>query len=398
MAELRIERGTEPGRVYPLADDAEAFLGRAKTCAIPIEENDISRQHARIFPRDGSFWVEDLGSRNGTAVNGRRLERAMVLAPGDHIRIGRTWLSFSPDQARDPLKLLQSDYLVQQRCPASYLLYQATQRQLARTVALAVFPSAGRDPDTRARFLAMLDARARLDHRHLQTLLDYGFKEEVGYFAAEWIDGPTLARSLANTRPLAPRAALHIVSALASALAQIHRSGGVHGGVSPETIRLDDDRAVLVEIALDELTGESRPAHAAPEGSPSPAADVYALAVVGLEALTGTNPFAGASEEESASRHAGLDRASLAPSLRVAGAAAQALLQALSIEPQARPAAADLSHALRDAADALPPEPTVTPTTSHLAAAVLGDPVLCWILFPALAVLALLLLAVCALA
>ena len=65
-------------------------------------ENDVSLEgdefasarHARLEPRRDGVWIEDVGSTNGTYVNGTRLERPRKLAPGDVIRIGETDLRF----------------------------------------------------------------------------------------------------------------------------------------------------------------------------------------------------------------------------------------------------------------------------------------------------------------
>ena len=50
----------------------------------------MSQQHARIFGKNGSWYVEDLGSTNGTFVNEQRLAAPAMLAPGDRIRVGTT--------------------------------------------------------------------------------------------------------------------------------------------------------------------------------------------------------------------------------------------------------------------------------------------------------------------
>ncbi len=79
------------GRVYPLTD--ELTLGRAAGCQVPIDDSYASQVHARVFQRDGTWYVEDLGSTNGTLVNGRRVTR-QALADGDVIRIGHSVLVY----------------------------------------------------------------------------------------------------------------------------------------------------------------------------------------------------------------------------------------------------------------------------------------------------------------
>ncbi len=79
-------RPSDVGEVYPL--DKAVTVGRATDVEIHVEDNGVSRAHARVVRgADGRFCVEDLDSRNGTYVNGVRMSRA-TLADGDRIQIG----------------------------------------------------------------------------------------------------------------------------------------------------------------------------------------------------------------------------------------------------------------------------------------------------------------------
>ncbi len=66
------------------------MVGRAIECDLRLEDTYVSQQHARIFGKNGSWYVEDLGSTNGTFVNEQRLAAPAMLAPGDRIRVGTT--------------------------------------------------------------------------------------------------------------------------------------------------------------------------------------------------------------------------------------------------------------------------------------------------------------------
>jgi hypothetical protein len=76
-------------RRFPL-DDASMTIGRDPDCAIWIDVPGVSRRHAAITrdPRTGSFSIDDLGSTNGTFVNGRRLRGPVTVADGHSIQIG----------------------------------------------------------------------------------------------------------------------------------------------------------------------------------------------------------------------------------------------------------------------------------------------------------------------
>jgi pSer/pThr/pTyr-binding forkhead associated (FHA) protein len=64
------------------------MLGRNTRCDERIDNLTISRQHCRFTLRDGRVWVEDLGSRNGTGLNGERLNGAQPLTDGDVFQVG----------------------------------------------------------------------------------------------------------------------------------------------------------------------------------------------------------------------------------------------------------------------------------------------------------------------
>jgi DNA-binding winged helix-turn-helix (wHTH) protein len=74
--------------------DGENVLGREPTVAVWIDLNSVSRRHAKIVVSDGAATIEDLGSRNGTWVNGKRLDGPTRLANGDKIKIGSASLVF----------------------------------------------------------------------------------------------------------------------------------------------------------------------------------------------------------------------------------------------------------------------------------------------------------------
>ncbi len=66
----------------------EATIGRGKGCNIVIPEDFISAKHVHIWYEDGEWYLEDLGSRNGTAVNGQRIKDIVILDPEDEISLG----------------------------------------------------------------------------------------------------------------------------------------------------------------------------------------------------------------------------------------------------------------------------------------------------------------------
>ena len=72
------------GKAFEHTADADALvIGRSSTCDLPIPDRFLSRRHARLHREDDAWLIEDLGSRNGTFVNGRRIDQQQAIRPGD---------------------------------------------------------------------------------------------------------------------------------------------------------------------------------------------------------------------------------------------------------------------------------------------------------------------------
>jgi FHA domain-containing protein len=80
--------GYEPGTTFDISDGAT--LGRSDGADIRIDDPFASSAHARIFPRGDFMYIEDMGSTNGTYLNGRQLRTAERLKTADVVRIGDT--------------------------------------------------------------------------------------------------------------------------------------------------------------------------------------------------------------------------------------------------------------------------------------------------------------------
>src|SRR5436309_10384687 len=73
---------------------AGVTLGRSRQSDVVLNDPNVSRQHAEVRPRGGSWVLTDLGSTNGSRINGRRVEGSEVIRAGDEIELGATSLRF----------------------------------------------------------------------------------------------------------------------------------------------------------------------------------------------------------------------------------------------------------------------------------------------------------------
>ncbi len=84
--------GTRPGGAFPLGPEGTSWVaGRSGDADLVLADDTVSRKHARIYSARGTLWLRDLGSRNGTLVNGHSVSHHR-LRPGDRITIGASLL------------------------------------------------------------------------------------------------------------------------------------------------------------------------------------------------------------------------------------------------------------------------------------------------------------------
>ena len=82
----------DKGKPRPVKVAASMVMGRAPECELLLDDTYVSQQHARLFGKNGSWYVEDLGSTNGTFVNEAPVTTSRQLLPGDLVKVGETEL------------------------------------------------------------------------------------------------------------------------------------------------------------------------------------------------------------------------------------------------------------------------------------------------------------------
>lgn len=92
MLTLIVLQGPDKGRRFELPDQP-TLIGRDSR-QLPLTDNTVSRRHCELLPVDGTWVLKDLGSSNGSYLNGARVENSTILKLGDQIRIGRTVMVF----------------------------------------------------------------------------------------------------------------------------------------------------------------------------------------------------------------------------------------------------------------------------------------------------------------
>ena len=87
MASLVVMGPPAAGTRFPLTSQKVVMIGRSGFCDIVLNKRSVSREHARIFERNGQYFITDLGSNNGTFVNGQAIHEPITLQDGDRINL-----------------------------------------------------------------------------------------------------------------------------------------------------------------------------------------------------------------------------------------------------------------------------------------------------------------------
>lgn len=199
------------------------------------------------------------------------------------------------------------------------IVYHAYDTILQRDVALKVLRTRSlSSPQDVKRFTTEAQSAARLDHPNLVKIYDYGEWERRYYLVMQYLPQGTLAQYIQKKGALALSEALPIIKQIASGLEYAHSQNIVHRDVKPSNILFDPHgNAVLTDFGLVKELQSSRDdsttktvgtlAYIAPEiwdrKPVTPATDVYALACIVFEMLTGEILFKGDSEAEIMRRH-----------------------------------------------------------------------------------------------
>ncbi|MBK6516571.1 MAG: serine/threonine protein kinase [Polyangiaceae bacterium] len=201
-------------------------------------------------------------------------------------------------------------------------VWRAEHTSLKTPVAIKLLnPRLAGDPTLRARFLREAQSAAALTSAHIVRTLDHGVDGDVPYIAMEFLDGESLRGRLRREGRLSPAATAAIFAGVSRGIAKAHRAGIVHRDLKPDNIFLahDEDHgevAKVVDFGIAKIVDETKlPDGEGPEGistatgamlgtpyymSPEQLrgkkqidtrADLWAMAVIAFECLTGKRPF-----------------------------------------------------------------------------------------------------------
>jgi len=380
MATLRIIDGPGEGEHVTLGE--YAALGRFRGCELQIKDPESSRRHAEIILADGEYRLRDLGSSNGTLLNGTRITE-VTLRHGDHIEIGTVAVQFvdeeagtsdtpvppAPEEPVDEPELAdvtpveepsagEADLpefpgyktikpLAEDELSVTYL---ATELAMSRPVAIQIIAETyTSDPEDT---LARIRRAAQLEHPAGARVYFAGCEENRVYLSREPATGQSMWEVCGK---LPPEEIVPAAVAVAGALEEAHGVSVLHGSLRPDRIvRTHSGNIKLLGLGLpapsigalcaepDLQRRPSRIAYMAPEqlagDPPTERTDIYSLGAVLYHMICGRTPFTAVSEAELAPK---ISSESIAPVLdlrpQTPGPLARTVDRMLARDPAARP-------------------------------------------------------------
>jgi serine/threonine protein kinase len=288
-----------------------------------IADAHLSREHAVIDWDGKAFTISDLGSKNGTYLNGRQLRTDSQTLPfGAVIRLGAaTVLTFSSDEISElpdvTGQTIASRYQLTKllRNGTKTALYEATDSHLPHMVAVKILsPSLAGYTGYLEHFNREAEMAVRLRHPHIRRVLDYGQTTvrigarpsvAVNYLSMELMEGGSLTDRVAQGTLFELSEVISWLNDISNALESAHRQGVTHGGLKLSSIVFDrEGEPYVTDFAMARrLDDQSRlvfigsPEFLAPEQwggfAATHLADEYALAVLTYLLLAGSLPFEG---------------------------------------------------------------------------------------------------------
>jgi serine/threonine-protein kinase len=267
-------------------------------------------------------------------------------------------VSYAPDL------LIADRYRLVDRIAAGGMgeVWRAHDETLDRDVAVKVLlPDSAQDEGFVERFRAEARLSSQLSHPNVGTVHDFGEQDGQAYLVMELMTGEPLSTLIAERAPMPQAEVTEILSQTALALQAAHDAGVVHRDVKPANIVVDPQGyAKLTDFGIARALGEASltqtgevlgtPHYLAPEqakgAQAGPLSDVYALAVVGYEMITGERPFSGESMVATALAHVSQPAPQLSDDVQEP--LRTTVMAALAKDPAQRPqSAAEFAEALR---------------------------------------------------
>lgn len=328
MSKLTITIGENKGKSHTF--DTEAVMGRSPDVQLVLNDLHSSRKHARVVKINGEFFLEDMGSQNGTFLNGHRIKEPEKIKNNDRIRIGSTWINFITEEE----SLVPGEYFLTYKIikevaqETSGNIYLAEQSALQKNVLLWVLPQESfKDQASQAEenFFKQISTVASLFHPNIMLLMDFAVTSQYFYCAFEEVDFTSNIKNyLKEHHPLSSEEVLEIALQVAQGLSYAHGQNICHLHLSSKNVLIQHGhktRVVLTELGVSQFLSDTptgaantttsflgtseyiSPEQISGKVSNGIAADIYSYGCLLYHLLSGVPPFEANNMTELAMMH-----------------------------------------------------------------------------------------------
>ncbi len=320
MPRLVVEKGNDKGKTFVVTPTGTLIVGRDQAASAQLRDTMCSRQHFRIEQRPEGWFVVDLGSMNGTLLNGKPIGKEQKLTFGDLVKIGETLFSFLSDETAAEDTLVgqrMGGYKVIERVGRGGMgtVYKAEQIDLQRIVALKVIAAEHvKNKDFIEMFVHEARAAAKLNHTNIVQVYDVKKQNEVYYFSMEFVPGGSVQELLNKQRKIPVDQSVQMILDSARGFEYAHKKEIIHRDVKPDNLMISESGSIKIgDLGLAQRLGEKlsaddensvigTPHYIAPEqvlGRPADyRSDIYALGSTLYRMIAGFTPYQAPSVRE----------------------------------------------------------------------------------------------------
>ena len=305
--------GPVSGEEFVFADD-RVVIGRGSSAQIRIPDHASSRENSAITHDNGRYLLSDLGSSNGTLLNGRRITGRPLLRDGDTIQIGKCVFEFVNSHIAEIGERDIPGFTILKRIGRGSLgmVYKARRHETDEIVALKVIdPAITADAKSRARLLNAARNASRIDHPNVLPVLDVGTHDDCVYLSSIWAANGSLATMIEDPDDLPPyTVTLAIALDVIRGITAGEEAGLTHHGLRPGDILIDGNGIGMVSdfglsANFDNQLPDPKANHyrSTEELSGKAATQQslqFTLGAIMYHALTGQQPFAGNAARDTA--------------------------------------------------------------------------------------------------
>jgi len=259
-----LENHAEKSRVT--LDTGEHVIGRDSDCEVVVTGEAVSRRHARLTVAESGVYLQDLGSANGTFIDGRRAEGRVSLVPGQRVEMGFLLFEarWTPPGKPTGSHAIPEELLTGRKYEIGDVvatggmgvIHRARDLRVRRAVAMKLMSDTMViTPAKRLRFLEEAQVTGQLEHPNIVPVYDLGI-DETGqpFYTMKFVRGLTLKTVLddilnlkADTITQFPLGRLlTIFQKACDAVAFAHSKGVIHRDLKPDNIMIGDFGEVLV--------------------------------------------------------------------------------------------------------------------------------------------------------